>query len=167
MLRNQIYYRFKPFIPKPVRFAVRRWFALQKLGSVRDNWPIAPGSERPPDGWSGWPDGKKFAVVLTHDVEGPDGLRKCRDLMQLEMEMGFRSSFNFVPEGSYRDPIDLRNELKDNGFEVGVHDLKHDGHLYRSRADFLRNAARINHFLEGWGAVGDRKSTRLNSSHRT
>jgi len=28
----------------------------------------------PAPGWSGWPDGKKFALVLTHDVEGPEGL---------------------------------------------------------------------------------------------
>ena len=52
--------------------------------------------------------------------------------MQLEMELGFRSSFNFVPEGDYRVPGELREELTDGGFEVGIHDLKHDGHLFAS-----------------------------------
>ena len=62
---------------------------------VTNVWPIMPGSERPPEGWPGWPDGKKFAVVLTHDVETMVGLRKCRQLMELERELGFQSSFKF------------------------------------------------------------------------
>ncbi len=75
---------------------------MRRRNRVRNIWPIMPGSERPPEGWPGWPDGKKFAVVLTHDVEGKAGLEKCWDLMQLEKAMGFRSSFNFIPEGGYR-----------------------------------------------------------------
>jgi hypothetical protein len=69
--------------------------------------------------WQGWPDGKKFAFVLTHDVESSAGLANCRSLAQLEMELGFRSSFNFVPEGKYRVPAELRDELTARGFEVG------------------------------------------------
>jgi hypothetical protein len=76
-----------------------------------------PGSEHPPSNWQGWPDGKKFAFVLTHDVESSAGLANCPSLAQLEIELGFRSSFNFVPEGSYRVPAELREELA-NGFEM-------------------------------------------------
>ena len=162
MLRNQIYYRLKPFIPKSVRFAVRRWFALRKLDSVRDVWPIAPGSERAPEGWRGWPEGKKFALVLTHDVEGLEGLRKCREVMNLEMDLGFRSSFNFIPEGTYRVQLELREELVRNGFEVGIHDLKHDGLLFDSHEEFSRRAGRINGYLGKWGAVGFRSGFMLN-----
>jgi hypothetical protein len=64
--------------------------------------------------------------------------------MQLEMELGFRSSFNFVPEGDYRVPAELREELTTAGFEVGIHDLKHDGHLFASHRGFKRRALRIN-----------------------
>jgi len=63
--------------------------------------------------------------------------------MQLEIEMGFRSAFNFIPEGSYRLPVTLRQELVDNGFEIGVHDLRHDGRLFRSATGFQARAARI------------------------
>src|SRR6185503_9953757 len=104
LLRNYLYFRLKPFIPQSVRMAVRRRFAAKKREQVRSIWPIMPTSEVPPERWEGWPEGKKFAVVLTHDVEGQDGVRKCRQLMQLEQEMGFRSSFNFIPEGNYKDP---------------------------------------------------------------
>jgi hypothetical protein len=120
-----------------------------------------PGSERPPEGWPGWPDGKKFALILTHDVEGREGLKNCRDLMRLEMELGFRSSFNFVPEGDYKVPADLREELVTNGFEVGIHDLKHDGRLFESRREFSQRATRINRYLVEWQAVGFRAAFML------
>jgi hypothetical protein len=44
----------------------------------------------------------------------------------------------------------------DSGFEVGVHDLRHDGRLYNSRGSFSEGAARINHYLKEWEAVGFR-----------
>jgi len=89
-----------------------------------------PASERPPSNWQGWREGKKFAFVLMHDVESSAGLSNCRSLAQLEMELGFRSSFNLVPEGNYRVPAELRDELTARGFEIGIHDLRHDGHLF-------------------------------------
>lgn len=119
-------------------------------------WPILPGSERKPDGWPGWPSGKRFAVVLTHDVEGPAGLAKCRKLMAIERELGFRSSFNFVPEGGYSVDAALREELIQGGWEVGVHDHRHDGMLYRNSAEFHRGAMVINQYLKRWNAVGFR-----------
>jgi hypothetical protein len=128
---------------------------------VGDVWPIMPGSERPPEDWAGWPESKKFAFVLTHDVEREAGLAKCRSLMQIEMELGFRSSFNFVPEGSYRVPPEFREELTANGFEVGIHDLKHDGHLFASRRGFKRHALRINDYARKWGASGFRSGFML------
>ena len=161
MLRNKIYYQIKPFVPQFLRAAVRRRLALRLRERVGDIWPIMPGSERPPEGWCGWPEGKEFAVILTHDVEGKVGLEKCRRLMELEMELGFRSSFNFIPEGDYRVSRELREELTANGFEVGVHDLKHDGRLYQSRREFQQKAARINHYIHEWGATGFRSGFML------
>jgi hypothetical protein len=50
----------------------------------------------------------------------------------------------------------LRDYLTEHGFEVGVHDLKHDGKLYKSRKSFLLNAEKINSYLKEWNAVGFR-----------
>jgi len=161
MLRHRIYYSLKPFIPRSIRLGIRRWFAVRKRKQVRDIWPIMPASERGPQDWCGWPDGKQFALVLTHDVEGKEGLNKCRQLMRLEQERGFRSSFNFIPEGNYKVPAELRGELVSNGFEVGIHDLKHDGRLFLSRRDFCRKAARINRYLHDWKAAGFRSGFML------
>ena len=161
MLRHRIYYRLKPFVPQPIRLGIRRWFAFRKREQVRSFWPIMPTSERVPDDWLGWPDGKQFALVLTHDVEGKAGLDKCRELMRLEQELGFRSSFNFIPEGNYKVPSELRGELTSNGFEVGIHDLEHDGRLFLSRRGFSRKAARINRYLHDWNAAGFRSAFML------
>ena len=129
MLRNEIYYPLKPLIPSGVRRALRQYVAARIRQRTQYVWPIYPGSELAPAGWQGWPQGRRFAVVLTHDVERERGLDQCRDLMQLEDELGFKSSFNFVPEGSYHLPTELRQELTDKGFQVGVHDIKLDGPL--------------------------------------
>jgi len=163
MLRNQIYYRLKPIIPASLRRAMRQRFAARIRERTRDIWPVFPGSERAPEDWPGWPNGKRFALVLTHDVEGQVGLDNCRRLMQLEHEMGFRSSFNFIPEGHYRVPQELRYELVNDGFEVGVHDLKHDGRLYHSRRAFNKKAVQINRYLKEWKAAGFRSGFMLHN----
>jgi len=161
ILRNRIYYRLKPLVPQALRTAIRRKLAMRLRKRIGEVWPIMPGSERPPENWPGWPEGKKFAVVLTHDVESNAGLQKCRSLMEMELDLGFRSSFNFIPEGSYRVPAELREELTARGFEVGIHDLKHDGHLFSSFRGFKRRAVRINDYAREWGASGFRSGFML------
>jgi len=119
-------------------------------------WPIFETAGVEPQFWPGWPSSKRFAIVLTHDVESHKGLQRCHQLTEIETRLGFRSSFYFVPEGEYSISKQFRDSLNANGFEVGVHDLKHDGKLYRSRAAFSTNAHRINHYLKEWNAVGFR-----------
>jgi hypothetical protein len=155
-LTRTIYYALKPLLPWPVRLAARRFVAQRTRRNHAATWPIDEAAGRPPANWPGWPDGRKFALVLTHDVEGSKGLANCRKLAELEMEMGFRSSFNFIPEGEYTLPAELRQWLVGNGFEVGVHDLHHDGRLFWSRRRFVHNSKKINGYLHNWGAVGFR-----------
>jgi glycosyltransferase involved in cell wall biosynthesis len=149
------YYQVKPFVPWAVRTTLRRFLLGRTLDKYRDIWPIYEAAGRAPEGWTGWPDGKRFALVLTHDVEGAQGVTRCRALADLEAKMGLRSSFNFVPE-KYETPKELRDELCGRGFEVGIHGLKHDGKLYSSRAVFRRRAQRINAYLKDWNCVGFR-----------
>jgi hypothetical protein len=150
------YYFLKPAIPQPVRFALRSSYALPLKWALAESWPVRQASSTVPRGWTGWPAGKSFAFALTHDVEGSRGLERCRQLAELEMRHGFRSSFNFVPEGEYTVPRGLLAWLHDRGFEVGVHDLHHDGSLYTSEKTFKAQARRINRYLEAWNAVGFR-----------
>jgi len=164
-LLRRMYYRLKPMIPWTVRMELRRARARRLLRRFNASWPIDEAAGRRPAGWAGWPKGKQFALVLTHDVEGPVGLDQCLRVAELETQMGFRSSFNFVPEGVYTARNEIRSRLDEQGFEVGVHDLHHDGSLYRSWASFRLQARRINHYLAAWGAVGFRSGFMFHNLH--
>lgn len=152
----RLYYSIKPFVPWSVRMGLRRLHARRLKRKSSAVWPIVESAGRKPRDWKGWPNGANFAFVLTHDVESEAGVATVRHLAELEMSLGLRSSFNFIPEGPYRVPAELRDWLVGNGFEVGVHDLYHDGSLYRSRKGFLLQAARINRYLAEWNAIGFR-----------
>ena len=154
MIFNSIYYNIKPILPRRLQIFVRRRY-VKALRVFYPDWPITKDSAVIPTGWPGWPEGKKFAFILTHDVETGLGQDRCLRLMEIEKQYGFVSSFNFVPE-RYKVFENIRNEIVGNGFEVGVHDLKHDGKLYVSRKKFIESAGKINNYLKSWKSVGFR-----------
>lgn len=151
----RLYYPAKRFLPRRLQLALRRSLVAYKLRKHGALWPINPAAAAPPPGWTGWPEGKRFALVLTHDVEGQRGVDRVLRLAALEESLGFRSSFNFVAE-DYPVPSSLRAELERRGFEVGLHGLTHDGSLYHSRREFLQQATRINQVLKNWKVSGFR-----------
>ncbi len=160
-LFTRFYYNVKPFVPRRLRWALRRKRALGIRERNTATWPINEAASAVPVGWPGWPEGKRFALVLSHDVESAEGLENVRHVAELEREFGLRSSFNFIPEGGYQVSDDLRTWLADGGFEIGVHDLHHDGKLYESRDSFRKKAGLINGHLRNWGAVGFRSGFML------
>jgi len=102
-----------------------------------------------------WPPGFRGALVLTHDVEGVEGQRRCSDLADLEAKNGFKSSFNFVAE---RYPLDrdLMLELQARGFEIGVHGIKHDGRKFSTRAIYEERLKALTLYRDAWKSVGFR-----------
>ena len=107
---KKLFYLIKPLIPRSFQIFLRRNLVRKQRIKYNDVWPIFRSSEVQPKNWKGWPEGKKFAFILTHDVELQGGHDKCLKLASLEKELGFVSSFNFVPE-RYNVSPDLRNEL--------------------------------------------------------
>ncbi len=152
---NKLFYILKPIIPRSVQIFLRRRLVERQRVKYKNVWPILEIAGEKPNGWPCWADNKKFAVVLTHDVESQAGHDKCIQLMELEKKIGFCSSFNFVPE-RYNVLESLRNELTSNGFEVGVHGLNHDGKLFSSERVFTERAKKINYYLKEWNSVGFR-----------
>lgn len=149
------YPHLKPFFPKRLRMFLRKQIATRVYKKSQATWPIDESAVRPPANWPGWPDGKRFALVLTHDVESAKGINKCLPLAALEMQYGFRSSFNVVAE-DYEVPPELMTFLVENGFEVGLHGTTHRGNMFRSKKVFMECARRANHYLMKWGSVGFR-----------
>ncbi len=152
---KKIFYIFKPIIPRRIQLFLRRFLVKKQLKQYKDVWPILPGSHVKPENWTGWPDGKDFAIVLTHDVELRDGHDKCKQLLEVEKEFGFKSSFNFVPK-RYKVDKELREFIVSEGFEVGVHGLNHDGKLFQDKKIFSERAIKINQYLKEWNSVGFR-----------
>jgi hypothetical protein len=168
---KRLYYHVKPLLPRPLGILLRHHYRGQQERHFPLSWPIEDRyvrfqfdcvahilRRRGLDGGvhvSFWPESHRFALVLTHDVETAQGAAFVPVVAHLEERLGFRSSFNFVPE---RYPIDqaLLAALRERGFEIGVHGLKHDGHLFASRRIFTRRAAKINEYLRAWAAVGFR-----------
>lgn len=152
---TDLYYMVKPLLPWRLRLRARQLRARRLLSLFANTWPIDPAAGGTPPGWKGWPQGKKFAFVLTHDVEGSKGAGRIEQLMNLDRKYGLASSFNLVAEGSY--PVAPHvNMLQAEGFEAGVHGLFHDGKLYRSKKEFAARAARIREHAKSWSVCGFR-----------
>jgi hypothetical protein len=151
---NKFFYGIKPLIPRAAQLFIRRRIAKSKRSKFAHLWPIDLGAGVPPAGWRGWPNGKQFALVLSHDVDTRRGYENVLKLADLEEKAGFRSSFNFVPERYGQIALKLIEDLKQRGFEVGVHGLKHDGKLFQSRQIFEKRAPQINSYLDQWGTAG-------------
>ena len=168
---QRMYYAVKPAVPRRLSHALRRVYGAHRASALQLQWPIEPRyvqyqfetisqllriTRRASVPFLNfWPAGRRYAFVLTHDVETGEGQRFVRAVADLESALGFRSSFNFVPE-RYRLDRGLMDELRAKGFEVGVHGLRHDGKLFFHRQEFMRQASRINDYIREFDAVGFR-----------
>lgn len=153
MIQNRLFYAIKPLIPRELQLYLRRQLAARKLKKNQHIWPIDPKSSIPPKFWKGWPGDCQFALVLAHDVDTQKGHDSVHKLMKIEEDLGFRSTYNFVPK-RYNLSMDLINEVQDRGFQVCVHGLYHDGKLFSSHNVFNERARKINDYLKQWNAVG-------------
>jgi peptidoglycan/xylan/chitin deacetylase (PgdA/CDA1 family) len=175
-LARRIYYELKPLLPRKFTHILRRAQRTAARDQSPLGWPIEDRYAR--FQWevmrqlllaSGqqslvyrclWPEGNHYAFILTHDVETAEGQAYIRAVVDLEESYGFRSSFNFVPE---RYPLDMEliEDLRKRGFEIGIHGLRHDGKLFKSYAEFVRRSKRINAHLNELDAVGFRSPLML------
>jgi peptidoglycan/xylan/chitin deacetylase (PgdA/CDA1 family) len=148
--RNRLFYSIKPFLPRFLQIAIRRQIALYIRWMNNTKWPIDPEAGFRPQGWRGWPEGKKFALILSHDVDTIKGYNNALKLAAIEKKLGFRSIFNFVPERYGEISVAIIDQLRQEGFEVGLHGLKHDGKLFATKRIFDRRVPRLNAYLEKW-----------------
>jgi peptidoglycan/xylan/chitin deacetylase (PgdA/CDA1 family) len=156
------YYFIKPLIPRWIQIFLRRRIVLRKRLKCSNVWPIHEKAGKAPKGWTEWPGAKRFALVLTHDVDTARGIQRCIPLAELEESLGFRSAFNFVCE-RYDVPSALRNYLREHGFEIGIHGLTHKGNPFRSRRIFEKQAKKMNGYLKDWKCVGHRSPCMYNN----
>ena len=169
---RRIYYWGRPLLSLRLRSVLQRIKLRGKLKSPFPSWPVdrsvdklfeklmiatirANGGHPVPFIWF-WPDEKQAAFVLTHDVEDSAGKAFCSSLMDIDDEYGFKASFQIVPEGRYTVEPEFLQQFRDRQFDICVHDLNHDGYLYREYSEFKRRAKLINNYCKEFGAKGFR-----------
>ena len=165
------YYALKPVIPRGVQRTLRRRRARRYIQAKVPAWPIEDvlvrlragrlerqlreqNADRVPF-VNFWPGGRRFAVVLTHDIESEEGVRRIPELLEIEQRHGFASSWNFVAEWYPVAPEDL-DRVREVGGEVGLHGIRHDGSLFRDRASFETQLPAVRRYMDAWEAVGFR-----------
>ena len=166
------YYLIRPILPVGLRRHLQRlhFKGWDKLPFPR--WPVdcsvdnllqellllsirSRGGERIPFIWF-WPEGASSCAIMTHDVETKLGRDFCGTLMDIDDSFGMKASFQVIPEERYGVSTEFLTSIRERGFEIVVHDLNHDGHLYRDRKQFLERAAKINAYGRKYGAEGFR-----------
>jgi len=169
---SKLYYFVRPLLPVGVRRYLQKIHLRGWEAQAFPRWPIdssvdnlfeklllcclrANGVERIPFIWF-WPNGAPSAAIMTHDVETEAGRDYCSSLMDLDDSFGIKSSFQIVPEVRYSVTPSFLKSIHDRDFEVVIHDLNHDGHLYKNRAQFFKRAAKINSYGREYGAAGFR-----------
>jgi hypothetical protein len=169
------YYFLRPALPRQLQIASRRLFTRVQARPEFPGWPVETGLHDfyawlfglladlagTPVPWiSPWPRPYSWALVLTHDVETEVGYDHMTAVRALEVQHGFRSSWNFVPR---RYPVaDERvRDLADSGFEVGVHGLHHDGRDLESGRMLEQRGPAMRSYADRWHAVGFRSPSTL------
>lgn len=136
-----------------VQIFLRKTISLIKKQLYSNIWPIDYTAKKKPDNWKGWPDNKKFAFIVSHDVEGIDGYKKVKNLVEVDKSFNLKSSINFVPL-KYNIEKELIDFLISEGFEINPHGLYHDGKLFFSKRIFNNRVKKINYFINEWGSKG-------------
>jgi hypothetical protein len=171
-LIKEIYYLARPFLPVGVRKYFQRFHLRGRKNAEFPSWPLdktidnlcgelmaasirANGNRPIPFVWF-WPDDYQGCILMTHDVEDEKGINFCGELMDLNERHGIRASFQVIPEERYAVSDAFLDGIRARGFELNVHDLNHDGHLFQRREMFRRRANRINEYGRKWGSEGFR-----------
>jgi peptidoglycan/xylan/chitin deacetylase (PgdA/CDA1 family) len=177
-LARRGYYRARPLLPRSVQMSMRRSFTRVQSKSRFPRWPVETtlhdlydflftlvgGVADQPVPFIGiWPRAWTWALVLTHDVEAQIGYDQLPELLRVEVEAGYRSSWNFVPQNRYVVDDQLVETLREQGFEVGVHGLNHDGRDLSSLATLKRRLPAVRDYADRWQAKGFRSPGTLRS----
>jgi hypothetical protein len=169
---HKFYYLIRKGLPFRIRRQLQRLYFRDWKKLPFPAWPVdftvdalheeflrlllqATGVRKLPFIWF-WPEGASSCLIMTHDVETAAGRDFTFELMDLDDSAGIKASYQVVPEMRYEVPDAYVCGIRRRGCEFNIHDLNHDGHLYRERAEFARRAAEINGYVHRYNARGFR-----------
>ena len=169
---RMLYYLVRKGLPFPIRRRLQKIYFSDWTKLKFPAWPVdftvdhlhqelmrlllqSAGIQKLPFIWF-WPDGAPNALIMTHDVETSAGRDFTFNLMDLDDCYGIKASYQVIPEKRYQVSDEYVSGIRKRGCEFNIHDLNHDGHLYRERNEFERRAAGINAYAERYQARGFR-----------
>jgi hypothetical protein len=169
---RSVYYRLRPLLPLSLRRQLQQLYlrGWEKMEFPR--WPVdrsvdllferllattlaAIGVDQIPFIWF-WPEGRRAAAIVTHDVETAAGRDFCERLMDVDGRYGIQAAFQIVPEVRYDVPAAFLATIRERGGEVNIHGLDHVGNLFGERRAFMEAARKINEYGRLFGAKGFR-----------
>lgn len=121
-------------IPRALRRPIKQAMSWLNAGHRPEQFPQWPvdGSllnlaqiARPGLARGTWPDGRPFALALTHDVESPEGLAAAEHMATVEEDHGLRSTW-FIVGRLAAQARGLADRLKAAGHEIALHGVEHD-----------------------------------------
>lgn len=169
-LARQAYYRLRPLMPRGLQLALRRRYMRVQNRVHFPRWPVETSlhdlytlllglveevSGEPLPWLAPWPDGCAWLLVVTHDVERRGGYDFVDRVLDVERAVGIRSAWYFVPERDYVVTDERVRSLVEDGFEVGLHGLRHDGRDLAT-GSFEERLPAMLRYAKRWGAVGFR-----------
>ncbi len=139
-------------VPGPLRMALYPLVAGKASHQAEDNppdpaWPIegrldafraelyaglAESTESPRQG--GWPDGKRFPLLVTHDVDTKEGMALAGNVLDEMVALGLKPCFFLVGRGYNWDEGFIR-AVYEAGGEIGLHGDLHDNRIAFLSAD--------------------------------
>ena len=172
---NRAYYAIRPYLSDRARRTLQRAFLRDWNRLTFPHWPLDTSVEQVLEialresmrgrGWDKapfiwfWPDGANAAGMITHDVETTVGLDSVSRLIDVDDSFGIKSSFQLVPEKRYQLTPGVLAGIRKRQCEVNVHCFNHDGNLFRDRATFSARVAKINKYVQDFGAEGFRSGS--------
>jgi hypothetical protein len=166
------YYAVRELLPVAIRRHLQRIYFRDWKSLTFPAWPVdctvdqlhreflrvlmlAQGIDKVPFIWF-WPEGFSSCLIMTHDVETASGVAFAPRLMDIDDTYGLKASFQVIPEGRYEFADAFVSQIRNRGFEFNIHDLNHDGQLFKEHREFTRRVARINEYGQQYGARGFR-----------
>ncbi|MEW5691887.1 MAG: polysaccharide deacetylase family protein [Candidatus Hydrogenedentota bacterium] len=109
--------------------------------------------------------GVKTPVILTHDIDNPESLKKLNDFLNIEEKFDIPSTIFIVPKGWKLEDIILDEALA-KGNELGVHGYNHDNKTPFLKDDLIRKRMEeILPFIKRYNIKGYRSPSLLRTEN--
>ncbi len=165
--RSPIPYQW--FVPRPLRTPIKRAAGLFR-GLQADRFPTWPRESGlltlaslclPKPTRAGWPDGRRFALCVSHDVESAAGVRLAEEAARVDAAYGVKSTWFVVGRLASRARR-LADRLKADGCEIGLHGTHHDmAFPFLTRGEMEKRLDACRSFVDDYDARGFRSPALL------